>query len=220
MIEPFTTELAKTDPKDFFKKWIMESLNPAHLVVGYDFSFGANRSGSIPQLMEFSRNCGFELTIISPQKLDGAIVSSSRIRERIRAADFECVTNLLGRNFYLEGTIEKGDQRGRALGIPTSNLKLNAQILPPIAVYLTESIFGGQSFQSLTNVGTNPTFGSNNDLKVETHVLDFDANTYEQPFRVEFLRKLRNEKKFDSSEELKEQIRLDILAAREYFKGK
>jgi riboflavin kinase / FMN adenylyltransferase len=217
VIETFTRELSKTPAETFFKEWIVDSLRPSHVIVGYDFSFGANRSGSIPQLLEFSKAQGFELTIIPPQKIGGETVSSTLIREKIKAADFEIVSKLLGRNFYLEGVVETGDQRGRMLGIPTANLKLNSQILPPQGVYITQSVIGSRHLPSVTNVGVNPTFTDKGELRVETHVLDFKDDVYGKPLKVEFLKKIREEQKFDSPEHLKKQINLDILAAKEYF---
>lgn len=219
VIENFTRELSKTPADKFFKEWIVEALNPSHLIVGYDFSFGANRSGSIPQLLEFSKKQELELTIVPPKKLAGEPVSSTRIRERIRAADFEFVSQLLGRHFYLDGTIEDGDKRGRMLGIPTANLKLNSQIVPPHGVYVTQSVIGSETLPSITNVGVNPTFTDKGDLRVETHVLDFSKDVYGEVLKLEFLKKIRGEQKFDSPEQLKKQINLDILTAKEFFRN-
>jgi riboflavin kinase/FMN adenylyltransferase len=214
-VEPFTRELSRLTAEEFLKNCLFKIFNPKLVIVGYDFAFGAGRSGSIPELLEFAKRWNFELMIIPPQKLQGAVISSSAIRKLVAEGDVETASQFLGRPYYLEGVVEQGAQRGKGLGLPTANLQTKADLLPAPGVYATRTRVDGDSHLSVTNVGRNPTFVENGDLKIETHVLDFEGGLYGRPIRIEFRRRLRDERKFNSVEELKAQIKQDILKARE-----
>jgi len=216
ILEPFTKELSRLTAEQFLRK-IFHVLNPTLVIVGYDFSFGANRSGSIGQLMDFAKAWGFELMIIPPQKLEGEVISSSRIRKAVLSGDMELANQLLERPFYLRGQVEHGFKKGRTINIPTANLKVKSQILPPTGVYITETYIQNRAYCSVTNIGFNPTVENDGSLKIETHILNFDGDLYDEKIQVAFLKRLRDEIKFSTLDELKNQIKLDILETEKYF---
>ncbi len=217
IVEAFTHELAKFSAEAFLNDWIYQNLKPELLIVGYDFSFGANRSGGIPQLLVFAKTSEFELMVIPPHKIQGSIASSSRVRQDVQTGNMESVQLFLERAFYVGGVVEKGDQRGRTIVIPTANLKTSAELLPAAGVYVSRTWVQQQAYPSITNIGVRPTFGEGQE-KIETHIFDFNQEIYGQNIRIEFLKRLRPEKKFASIEDLKKQIKEDILIARAYFK--
>jgi riboflavin kinase / FMN adenylyltransferase len=214
VVQPFSRALSQTPPVEFLENYILKALNPISLVVGYDFSFGANRQGSVEGLEEFSRKSGIGLKVIPPFEVGGVIASSTRIRRAITEGEITLANKLLGRRFYLQGLVEKGDQRGTKIGFPTANLAAVTECIPLKGVYATQTRVNGKSLRSVTNVGTNPTFLTSDDVRVETHILDFDLFIYGQEITVEFISRIRDEQKFSSVEELKRQIEADVLSAR------
>lgn len=219
VIEEFTKEFSQISPQAFFENYLVAKLNPKTLVVGHDFSFGADRTGNIPFLENLCATRGIRLIIIPPYQMHERAVSSSRIREELKVGEMEKVSELLGRNYYLRGHVEKGFQRGRTIGVPTANVHPDVEFVPRQGVYCTLTKIGGHSHPSITNIGINPTFHEDkkSPIKIETHLLDFDAQLYGLEVEVYLLKFLRDEKKFSGLEELKNQIQQDIQNARRYF---
>lgn len=219
IIEDFTKEFSKISPQDFLDRYIFEQLRPRTLVVGHDFSFGADRSGNIPFLEKYCAQKGIKLIIIPPYQNEGLVVSSTRIREALKAGEVESANKLLGRTYYLRGHVEKGFQRGRTIGVPTANIHPDVEFMPRLGVYCTLTKFGGHLHPSITNIGVNPTFTENGKgpIKIETHLFDFDAHLYGLEVEVYLLQFIRDEMKFTGIEELKKQILNDITQARRYF---
>ncbi|MGE3975537.1 MAG: bifunctional riboflavin kinase/FAD synthetase [Bdellovibrionales bacterium] len=223
-IQPFSRELSQMSPETFLKEIIFEPLSPIALVVGYDFSFGANRSGNIPLLEKLSQEWGFELQVVPPLRKKEQIISSSYIREKIKLGEMEKAQEALSRPFYLKGVVIKGAQRGRHLGFPTVNIASGTGVAPSPGVYVTHTQVKGQFFPSVTNVGFNPTFeddrnSQKNNMKIETYILDFDQDLYGEVLSVDFFKKLRVEKKFSSIQELKKQITEDVQMTRDFFRN-
>lgn len=213
VIEPFSRHLSQTSAADFLQQYIFEPLKPKALVVGYDFSFGANRQGGVAQLEEISKKKGITLEVFPAFEVEGGVVSSTRIRQTIAQGDMPLVRKLLGRPFYLQGIVEKGNQRGRKIGFPTANLTILSECLPSIGVYATWTWVRGQKYKSATNVGVNPTFQDSGPVSVESHILDFDDYIYGEEIKVEFVQRLRAEQKFKSIDELKAQLQSDVKNA-------
>ena len=201
--EPFSREFSSTPPHDFFKKIIIEQLGARRLVVGYDFAFGRGREGSLERLQEWCAQSGIALTVVEPLTLDGAAVSSSKIRGALRLGQVGEAAKLLGRPFFYRGVVTKGDQRGRLLGFPTANQQLyrsQQKLILPYGVYATRSWVKDQVFPSVTNVGVRPTFVARQGTEeppvlVETHLLDSQIDLYGTVMEVQFLTKIRDEKK-------------------------
>ncbi|UOF02962.1 bifunctional riboflavin kinase/FAD synthetase [Bdellovibrio reynosensis] len=222
IIEEFTKEFSKVTPQEFLDRYIFNQLHPRTLVVGHDFSFGADRSGNIPFLEKYCAQKGIKLIIIPPFQYQGTVVSSTRIRESLKNGDVESANELLGRTYYLRGHVEKGFQRGRTIGVPTANIHPDVEFMPRLGVYCTLTKFGGHMHPSITNIGVNPTFTENGKgpIKIETHLFDFDAHLYGVEVEVYLLHFIRDEMKFSGIEELKKQILQDVTEARRYFHEK
>jgi riboflavin kinase/FMN adenylyltransferase len=218
---PFSREFSQLSPEDFFQSYLWEPLRPGLLAVGYDFSFGAHRQGDYETLKTLCQEKSVELRRIPPVIVDGAPVSSSRIRKCLEEGDVTEVKRLLRRPFYLRGVVEKGFARGRQLGFPTANLHHFGESLPGSGVYVTRSWVSGNGYWSVTNVGYNPTFKGKSEfapVKVESHLLDFAGDLYGTEMKLEFHARVRDEKKFDSVEVLRRQIEKDVEESRQWVK--
>jgi riboflavin kinase/FMN adenylyltransferase len=211
---PFTKEFAQIGAKEFICEILMKKIGMKEMVVGYDFAFGKKREGNIDSLKTWGEKLGFKVHVVGPICINGVIVSSTKVREFIMAGEMERVKELLGRYYQVTGKVIRGKNRGgRLLGIPTANLKLINEVFPKNGVYAVEVIYEDKTYHGVANIGFNPTFGDNA-LSVETHILDFNQNIYGETIRVIFVKRLRDEKKFDNLEALKAQIQKDIEVAR------
>ncbi len=219
VIEEFTREFSQISPQSFFEDYLVRVLQPKTLVVGHDFSFGADRTGNIPFLENLCATRGIRLIIIPPFQLENVAVSSTRIRDFLRQGEVEKAKELLGRDYYLRGHVEQGFQRGRTIGVPTANVHPDVEFIPRKGVYCTLTKIGSHFQPSITNIGVNPTFQEKGKgpIKIETHLLDFDAQLYGMEVQVYLLKFLRDEQKFSGIDELKKQIQADIGQARRYF---
>jgi len=218
--QPFSREFSTIQPEQFFRDILLRRLNAEAIVVGYDFGFGKGREGHLEVLGKLCEEAGVELTIVQPQREDSEVVSSSRVRSYLLAGDVEQAAKLLGRPFSYKGVVRKGDGRGRTIGFPTANLKLDNKLALPNGVYATQTLFAGKLFPSVTNIGVRPTFTSASPVPdefpawVETHLLDTEVDLYGSTLTVQFIQRLRSEMKFSGVDALVEQIRRDIDGAR------
>ncbi|MCK6598275.1 MAG: bifunctional riboflavin kinase/FAD synthetase [Bdellovibrionaceae bacterium] len=196
---------------DDFLEMIERKLDIKKIVIGYDFRFGKDKGGTYDQLKNWCEKKKIELIKIEEIKLNQLTVSTTEIKKQLDKSDMLMVTNLLGRHFYVEGVVVKGDQRGRLIGFPTANLQQSEEThLPHLGVYATRVKLRGQFFNSVTNIGRTPTFKQDERVKVESHLLDFNQDIYGEIIQIEFRSYLRAEKKFNSLDELKTQIQIDI----------
>ncbi|MGZ3772650.1 MAG: bifunctional riboflavin kinase/FAD synthetase [Pseudobdellovibrionaceae bacterium] len=219
IIENFTKEFSKISPQYFLDHYIQEQLHPKTLVVGHDFSFGADRAGNIPFLEKYCAQKGIRLIIIPPFQYQSSVVSSSLIREKLKNGEVEKANELLGRTYYVRGHVVEGFKRGRTIGVPTANIHPDVEFIPRQGVYCTLTKVGDHLHPSVTNIGVNPTFQEDGKgIKIETHLFDFDAQLYGIEVEVFLLHFIRDEKKFVSIEELKTQIHCDMEEARRYFR--
>lgn len=217
--ENFTREFSNTSPETFVNDYLVRGLAVRVLYLGYDFTFGKERAGSVETLKRLAEERGVEVHVVPPLEVEGRAVSSSRIRKALDAGRVDEAQHCLGRPFFLTGLVCRGDGRGRTIGFPTANLKTEYRKVPKSGVYATRTLWHGTWHPSITNVGFNPTFVSSKDddehpLKVETHLLDFDEDLYGEEIRVEFHAFVRDEKKFSSAEELAKQIAVDVAKVR------
>lgn len=205
----FTRELANLPATDFVAL-LQQHLKMRGLVVGYDFALGKNRQGDTQFLQKLGEKEDFTVTVVPHIKSNGETISSTAIRQAMADGDMEKVTRLLGHPFSLQGKVTPGDQRGAGLGFPTANFNLDPnQALPPDGVYATWAYVNGGRYQALTNIGKRPTFGEN-ERNVETFILDYDKELYGKDLRIELVARLRDEKKFETPEDLKKQIADDV----------
>jgi riboflavin kinase/FMN adenylyltransferase len=187
------------------------------IVVGADFQFGHGREGAVPTLRALGERHGFAVTVVEQISLGGSVVSSTRIREALRAGDLATAQALLGRPYSVSGTIVRGEQRGRAIGFPTINVAApDDKLLPRDGIYATWAILGeggGQRFRAASSLGIRPTFGGG-PRKLESHILDFEGDLYGQQATIVFVERLRDELKFESADDLARQIAIDVEQSR------
>lgn len=210
VIESFSRDFSERTADDFLNSYLRPRFQPQSVVVGYDFNFGAGRSGSPESLKLWGQSNNISVDVIPQFQFLDDTVSSSRIRKLIAAGDVHNAQILLQRPFYVEGIVTKGFQRGRQIGFPTANIQSSFELLPGHGVYGGLAHVRGQRVWAVANVGRNPTFGDLAHSQVEVHLLDFNQDIYGETLRFDFLSRLRDEKKFSSVDELKQQIQDDV----------
>ncbi len=218
----FSLDIMYMSPGDYLKKYLLDELNVAAISVGYDHHFGKNREGTPEFLSSWAQSKNVDLTIIDAFKFEDELISSSKIRELISSGKVDDANKYLGHKFSLAGLVVKGDQRGRTIGFPTANLKLNEElILPNNGVYLVDAYIRkavpedhiwGIAHKALVNIGYRPSFKTEKVVSIEVHILDFNENIYGEEMKITFHRKIRNEKKFESVDALIDQINQDIFS--------
>jgi riboflavin kinase/FMN adenylyltransferase len=210
---PFDRELAATSARDFMEQ-IATRLRLSELWIGADFALGRNREGDVPRLRLLGEELGYAVYVFRPVVDDGAPISSSRIRALLREGDVAQATQLLGRYPRISGQVVAGAARGRGLGIPTANLEVRPErAVPANGVYAVYAVLGRQRYPGVANVGVRPSF-DNGERTIETHVFDFDRDIYGCDLVVEFVARLRNERRFADIDDLIAQIEKDMSMAR------
>lgn len=209
VVEPFTIDFAAQTPERFVQDVLVSRLGIGHAFVGGNFGFGKGRAGKASDLEEFGKRLGFEVTIVPPVTAGGGVVSSTRVRQAVQAGDVEGAAALLGRRFELRGTIVHGAARGAGLGFPTANLAPDKDLMPARGVYACIAWLDRAPYAALTNVGVKPTFGTEA-LTIEAFLLDFHGDAYGHSMKLEFVARLRDEKRFPGVEALKAQIAADV----------
>ena len=205
----FSAELAGMDAKTFMAL-LQKHLKMRRLIIGPDFALGKERKGNIESLTELGKVTGFKVTVVPPLKINGKVVSSTAIRQAMAEGDMEEYRALTGRSFSLHGKVVSGAGRGGGLGFPTANLDIKkGQAIPPDGVYCGEAHINGSTFQAMTNIGRNPTFGEN-ERTIESFLLSYSGDLYGRELTVDFVSRLRDEKKFNNIEELKKQVADDV----------
>lgn len=208
----FDRDLAQI-PARRFLSLLHEHLKMRGLVVGPDFALGQNREGDVFALNALGKELGFWVDVIRPEMINGEVISSTAIRKALAGGDISKVTQLLGRHFALTGKVAYGRGRGRQLGFPTANLAVSAdQAIPADGVYATRARLAGSTYGSVTNIGKRPTFGAGV-RTVETYLVGYDGVAYEEEIRVDFIERLRPEKRFENPDELMVQMKKDVEQA-------
>jgi riboflavin kinase/FMN adenylyltransferase len=205
----FTPELAQLSASQFVAL-LQKYLKMCGLVVGEDFALGKEREGDIENLKKLGQNMGFFVTVIPPLVINGKIVSSTTIRKALAAGDMPTVRQLTGRPFQLTGKVVSGSGRGVSLGFPTANLEMPSDhALPMDGVYTGWAKINGNTYQTMTNIGKNPTFGINK-RTVEAYLIGYHGDLYSTDLQLDIIARLRDEKKFHNAKELKKQVAEDI----------
>ena len=222
LIIPFTEEFSRLSPADFCEMLFSSQLGAVQVIVGDNFRFGYKAGGDIRFLEEYGKKVGMAVKAEPLVTAAGEPISSTRIRNLLIEGKLSEVREILSRPPSTHGKVVHGDKRGRTLGVRTANIEARVEcIFPGKGVYLADLFIGIEPYACLVNVGQNPTFCSTDEdseerMRIEAHILDFDRNLYGFNVRVDFLERLRDEKKFDSPEDLVAQIQKDIAAARKY----
>jgi riboflavin kinase/FMN adenylyltransferase len=209
----FTRQFADQHPRDFARDILVERIGVREVVVGFDYAFGRGREGTVRYLKEMGEEYGFQVHVVEPVRLHGHLVSSSHVRELIEDGEVGAASEFLGRYYSIPGPVVSGYKTGQAIGFPTANLDTSRVQIPGTGVYAVWVWHGGEKYNGVVNVGFNPTF-DRDALNVEAHIFDFEKKIYGQEIEVVFIRRIRSEIKFDSSNQLVEQIQKDIEAAK------
>ncbi|MDS0524883.1 bifunctional riboflavin kinase/FAD synthetase [Clostridium sp. SHJSY1] len=210
--EEFTEEFMKKTPEDFVK-YLIEKFKIKGIVVGFNFRFGYKNMGDVKLLNELSLKYNFEVWVMKPCKFDEEVISSTRIREEISNGNLEKVSEMLTREYFLKGTVVYGRQIGRTIGFPTANLEYSKSILlPKDGVYYTNVLLKNIKYKGITSIGNNPTVNGNT-ITVETFILNFNGNIYGDEIKVRFIKRIRDNIKFNSINELKDQLNKDKIFA-------
>jgi len=213
----FTTELSRWEPETFVRTVLVDWLHVSEVWVGANFLFGHDRAGNFSLLRVLGARYGFKAEKIDPVRCKDFVVSSTRIRRLVSEGRVDEAGALLGHQYYIDGSVIRGDQRGRAIGFPTANLCSENELLPPNGVYATTTEVAGIVHPSVTNVGTRPTVDDSGRVTVETHIFNLDRDLYGQSIRVGFVQRLRDERAFESLDLLRAQIDADCQRARMLF---
>src|SRR3982751_1123886 len=213
----FTPELSQWDPETFVRTVLVEWLRVSEVWVGANFLFGHDRAGNFSLLRALGGRYGFKTEKIDPVRYKDFVVSSTRIRRLVSEGRVDEAGALLGRQYFIDGTVVRGDARGRTIGFPTANLCTENELLPPNGVYATTITWEGMVLPSITNIGVRPTVASSGDVTIETHLFNFDSDLYGKSLRLGFGQRLRDERPFESLDALRAQIAADCGRARVLF---
>lgn len=222
IVYPFTPEFAQLSYEEFVEQILVGQIHTRSLVVGYDHKFGKGRKGDFELLKGCADRLGFQIEKLDVLLMNEAHVSSTKIREAIQTGDFDTANAYLGYPFTLHGTVVEGQKLGRIMQYPTANIDASDpdKIIPGYGVYAVLVNVRNKTYQGMLNIGSRPTVNHNADHRtVEVNLFDFDADIYGEPIEVVFYHKLRDEQKFGSLDELKEQLAKDKIHVLDYFKN-
>ncbi|GAI27924.1 unnamed protein product, partial [marine sediment metagenome] len=201
----FTAELAQLSARQF-ASLLQKHIRMRGLVIGSDFALGKGREGDTNTLQKLGQGMNFSVTVVPPLVINGEVVSSTTIRKALADGDMRKVCELAGRPFSLQGKVVTGAGRGVGLGFPTANLDISSEhALPPDGVYASWAHIDGKAYQSMANIGRCPTFGGGERI-VEAYIVDYQGDLYGRELKIDIIARLRDEKKFDTVDELKEQV--------------
>ncbi|MFT5779774.1 MAG: riboflavin kinase/FMN adenylyltransferase [Crocinitomicaceae bacterium] len=220
IVHPFTREFSRLTAIEFVRDYLVNRLHVKKLVIGYDHQFGKNREGSIAFLKEVCETYGFEVIEINAQEIDEVNISSTKIRNAIMNGEMDRAKKFLGEPFELNGKVVEGEALGRSIGFPTANLDIESdtKLIPKLGVYAVNVVLGnGSIHEGMMNIGLRPTIANHDDLSIEVHLFNFDSDLYGEYVTVQFLSRFRDEMKFESLFELKEQLAVDEKNIRDYF---
>ena len=213
---PFTKQFASLSAEDFIQNLLVDKIGMKAIIVGGDYTFGKNREGNLAVLKSFASQLGYEVIVADWIKAAQNVsdrISSTKIRDLVMAGNIEPASKMLGRHYQIRGRVVKGrDRGGKLLGIPTANINLQDELCPKTGIYAVTVEYNNRIYKGVANIGYSPTF-DDNEFTVEVHLLDFTENIYDEKIRVNFIERIRDEKKFADISELKEQINQDIKAA-------
>lgn len=214
VVQHFSRKFAAIDADDFVRRFLVEILDADHLLVGDDLNFGRERGGNVATLRAAGERLGFTVEVVSPVEVDGVVARSSVVRRLISAGDVAAAGRLLGRCHFVRGRIEQGAGRGKGLGFATANLRPETPLVPGDGVFVTVARLGRRRIDSVTSIGTTPTFGGTSRV-IEAHLFAELGDLYGKPMVLEFLEKIRDQRRFESPAALAEQIGADVARARQ-----
>jgi riboflavin kinase/FMN adenylyltransferase len=215
LILPFTYEFSQMSSDDFFKDIVIDKIGIKEIILGYDHRFGRGRDGDENKVRQLGSIYNFDVTLVPEVKYDDLTVSSSVIRKELQKGEIKSATCYLNRFYSITGKVIEGDKRGRLLGFPTANISVSDQdkMIPATGVYAVQVIVEGRKYFGVMNIGNRPTFQETENVILEVHIFDFTENIYNKEIKVEFVDRIRDEQKFNSKDELIQQINRDKATA-------
>ncbi len=216
-VKTFTAEFANLSPKQYVKDILLDELNAKELIIGYDHHFGKNRSANINDLKKFAKAYSFEVHEIDAKDIDEVTISSTKIRNALENGNVALANKYLGYNYFITGNVINGQRIGRELEFPTANIhiKEDYKLIPKDGVYVVKSEISNKIIYGMMNIGTNPTI-KNKTRSIEVHYFEFKGDLYGETLEIEILQRLRDEKKYESLEQLKKQLSIDKENALNY----
>ena len=211
LIINFTEDFSKQSSNDFIKNIICDKIGVKHIIIGHDHKFGKDRNGNDNALIELGKENNFTVECVPPIMYDNEIISSTKVRDALLNGDIDKANSYLERNFCFHGKVVKGVSRGTILGFPTANIEVanKNKIIPKNGVYVVKTLIENEIVFGVMNIGLRPTFADTLNVVIEVHLFDFNKNLYEKTIKVEILKRIRDEKKFNNKEELIFQIGKD-----------
>ncbi len=218
IVLPFTRELSRMTAHQFIEGILVDKLKIKTIIIGYDHRFGKNREGSIEEIERYSKRYGYTVQQIPEQDIDDCIVSSSKIRTALLGGDLEEANKLLGRTFTIKGNVIDGQKNGKKLGFPTANIEVSSdfKLIPKQGVYAVEVLLKNQRYTGMLNIGTRPTFKLGQ-VTIEVHIFDFSDEIYGQEIEILFVKRWRDERKFEELNALKTQLEADKREISAFF---
>lgn len=218
IIHPFSKKFSKLNSTEYVRDILVNRLNVSQLVIGYDHHFGRNREGSLENLHELAPLYDFEVQEIPVQTIQQINISSTKIRNSLTAGEIFAANKFLGYKYFICGTVVDGNKKGRELGFPTANIKVNEwyKLIPAKGVYAVKVIIDGTTYLGMLNIGVRPTVNGRN-ATIEVNIFNFNQNIYNKAVRIEFYERIRDEQKFERIDDLKNQLKLDKEKAIQIF---
>ena len=219
IIHPFSQEFSRLSSTEFVRDILVNQLNVATLVIGYDHHFGRNREGSFEDLQELAPLYDFKVEEIVAQAIQQVNISSTKIRATLNKGEINEAYQFLGYNYFIEGTVVEGNQKGREIGFPTANIKIDEwyKLIPAKGVYAVKVLIEGNYYVGMLNIGIRPTINGTNET-IEVNIFNFNENIYNKTVRIEFYQRIRNEQKFEQFSDLKTQLEIDKEKTIQVFK--
>lgn len=207
----FTKEFSQNSSEEFFKNYIIDKIGIREIIIGYDHHFGKGRGGDENTLKELGLEFNFNVSRVEAVNIGNITVSSTKVRNALQNGDVKLANLLLGRYYSFAGSVIKGDGRGKELGFPTANIKLDdeTKLLPAIGIYVVELIVENNKYYGLMSIGKRPTFYNDGQLTTEVYIFDFEENIYDKNVKVNMIERIRGEEKFSSADELIIQMNKD-----------
>ncbi len=211
VVVPFSRDFSQQSPATYITDFLVKNFNPAIIVIGYDHKFGKDRAGDIHLLHQMSDTYGFKVEEVSKQQVEDIGISSTKIRNALKAGEVETAATLLGYPYAMKGLVVKGRQLGRTIGYPTANLVVEDQtkLIPGNGVYAVKVVVREQLYSGMLNIGVRPTVDDTLQQTVEVNIFEFDQNIYGESITIQFLHFIRSEQKFSGVEALKKQLQKD-----------
>ncbi|MAX70488.1 MAG: riboflavin biosynthesis protein RibF [Flavobacteriaceae bacterium] len=220
IVKPFTKAFSNLSAEDYVKSILVDELNTKQVVIGYDHHFGKNRSANIEDLRAFAKTYHFKVEEISAQDIEDVTVSSTKIRTALDKGEVDLANSYLGYNYFITGEVVKGKGLGRTIDYPTANISIKEdyKLIPHDGVYVVKSTIDNTTIFGMMNIGTNPTVGGKT-RSIEVHFFGLEKDIYNEDLKIEFLKRLRNEQKFENLEALKDQLSKDKTDALAFIKN-